>query len=121
MVPKADIVRRNNKGSASAPSEVALQAAGQVEVQNKHSEQRTAIIALIVSGVVGLSGHVSTFATTWIVEEKKANPAIVCHVEIREAVKLQQEIGVILPYSGEIEDKCHINAMLAIAPTAPRS
>ncbi|KIS27824.1 hypothetical protein TV39_08800 [Arthrobacter sp. SPG23] len=78
------------------------------------------MIALIVSGIVGLSGQVSNFATAWVVEEKKANPAIVCHVEIGEAVKLQQETGVVLPYSGEVEEKCHINAMLAMARTAPR-
>lgn len=113
------MVRKRNKGSTSAISQVAPETDKQVEVQDKRSD-RTAVIALIVSGIVGLSGHASNFATAWVVEEKKANPPIVCHVEIREAIRLQQEIGVVLPYSGEIEEQCHINAMLAIAPTAPR-
>ncbi|MDQ0869030.1 hypothetical protein QFZ70_001503 [Arthrobacter sp. V1I9] len=111
MTPKGDVEKK--KQPKQRASEVDKPAAGTID--KPKPERNHTLLALILTASVGITGSLANLGMAWIGQET-TTVNIVCHEEVREAVKLRQETGVTLPYSGEVEEKCQINDKLKVLP-----
>lgn len=117
MTPKGEVEKTKQPKQRAA--EVKKAADGTVD--RAKPERSHTLLALILTASVGITGSLASLGMAWIGQET-TTVNIVCHEEVSAAVKLKQETGVTLPYSGEVEEKCQVNEKLkALDQTSPES